>query len=148
MHEQSLLAETPPAFGDDLVFERRWRLVRRVVWIGAGLWLALYAMQQFERSGLWGVASARALAVYGGVLLWIRLAGKRTLGEMSAFDLVILIILSEAVQAAMTQDDSSIASALAIVGTLVGIDVVLAFVKHRVPPASKWLDDVPTVLVR
>ena len=91
---------------------------------------------------------ARAAIIYGFVLLVIRLAGKRTLAELSTFDLVVLLIMSEAIQPALVADDTRITSAMLIVLTFVGIDALLGFVKFKSQKASELLDDIPTVLVR
>ncbi|MCC6317888.1 MAG: DUF421 domain-containing protein [Gemmatimonadaceae bacterium] len=86
--------------------------------------------------------------IYGFVLLVLRLAGKRTMAQITTFDLVILLILSEAIQPAMVGDGSSMLNAFVIVGTLVAIDVALGVGKDRSPTLARWLDDVPTVLIR
>lgn len=90
----------------------------------------------------------RAAIIYAFVLFVIRLAGKRTLAELSTFDLVVLLIMSEAIQPALVADDTRITSAMLIVLTFVGIDALLGFVKFKSEKASELLDDVPTVLVR
>lgn len=90
----------------------------------------------------------RAVLSYGLLLFVLRLAGKRTLSEMTTFDFIVVLMLSEAVQPAMTGDDTSFTSAALIVLTLVAIDTLLGIAKYRSPRVSAVVEDVPTVLVR
>ncbi|HWP35668.1 MAG TPA: YetF domain-containing protein [Thermodesulfobacteriota bacterium] len=92
-------------------------------------------------------AVGRALVVYLVLLATIRVAGQRTLSEMTAFDLVLLLVVSEAVQQALVGDDGSVTAAVVLVATLVGADVALSVLKQRFPRAAKWIDGVPLVLV-
>lgn len=90
----------------------------------------------------------RAAVVYLVLLLIFRVAGKRTLNDMTAFDLVLVLIISEAVQQGMVDTDSSLTNAFLIVVTLVAIDVLLSVLKHRFPGFGRALDGRPVVIVR
>jgi uncharacterized membrane protein YcaP (DUF421 family) len=90
----------------------------------------------------------RALIVYGFVLLVMRLAGKRTLSEMSTFDLVVVLIISEAIQPAMTADDTRMTTAALLVLTILAADAILGLLKDKSQAANRLLDDVPTVLIK
>jgi uncharacterized membrane protein YcaP (DUF421 family) len=89
----------------------------------------------------------RGAAIYAFLLVLFRIAGKRTLAEATTFDLVLLLIISEATQQAMIDDDNSFTNAVLLVTTLVGINIVLSLVKAWYPAAEKWLDGVPVVLI-
>jgi uncharacterized membrane protein YcaP (DUF421 family) len=78
----------------------------------------------------------------------MRLAGKRTLAEMSTFDLVVILIISEAIQPAMTADDTRMTTAVLLVLTILATDAMLGLVKDRSQTANRLLDDIPTVLVK
>ena len=80
----------------------------------------------------------RAAAIYFVLLIIFRLAGKRTLSEATTFDFVLLLIVSEAVQQAMIDNDSSMTNAILIVVTLVGLDVAFSLLKR----SSKRLDQI------
>lgn len=140
--------DTPPRFGDDTSFDRLLQRLRRGAWalIGSLLVAGAFAWQV---PGL-AVPSTvlRAAIVYVFVLFALRLAGKRTLAQLTTFDLVVLLILSESVQQALVGEDHSLTNAGLIVLTLVGLDALLGFIKDRSRIASRWLDDIPTVLVR
>ncbi|HKY73676.1 MAG TPA: YetF domain-containing protein [Nitrospira sp.] len=90
---------------------------------------------------------ARGAAVYLLLLLIFRLAGRRTLAQMTSFDFVLLLIISEAAQNAMIGDDYSVTNGALVVLTLVGLDVLLSQVKRWWPMAERWLDGKPTIIV-
>lgn len=90
----------------------------------------------------------RAVAVYIVLLVIFCVAGKRTLHDMTTFDLVLVLIISEAVQAALVDTDNSMANAFLLVVTLVGIDILLSVLKYRFPSFGQVLDGRPVVLVR
>jgi uncharacterized membrane protein YcaP (DUF421 family) len=87
----------------------------------------------------------RSAIVYLILLVVFRLAGKRTLAQVTSFDLVLLLIISEAVAQALVGDDFSLTNALLVVLTLILMDVALGFVK-RSREASKWLEGLPIVI--
>jgi len=89
----------------------------------------------------------RALTVYFVVLMVFRLAGRRTLMQMTSFDFVLLLIISEACQNAMVGEDYSITSGMLAVITLVGADILLSYWKHRSAAVERWLDGMPMVIV-
>jgi len=89
----------------------------------------------------------RPALVYLFVLLLLRLTGKRTLAQITSFDFVLLLIISEATQQALIGEDNSMINSLIVVATLIGINIVMSLLKQR----SKWfdrlLDDIPLVIV-
>lgn len=90
----------------------------------------------------------KAAAVYFLLLVILRVMGRRSLGNMTAFDFILLLIMSEAVQNALVGRDTSLTGALLVVVTLVGIDLVLSLCKERFPALGKVVDGVPTILLR
>lgn len=89
----------------------------------------------------------RAAAIYGLLLAVFRFTGKRSLGQITTFDFVLLLIISEAVQNGMVGTGYSLTNAFVLVLTLVGIDLVLSLAKSRLPGVEKWLEGVPLVIV-
>jgi uncharacterized membrane protein YcaP (DUF421 family) len=89
----------------------------------------------------------RAAAVYLFLLVVFRLSGQRALAQITTFDLVLLLIISEAIQQALIGNDNSMTHAALIVLTLVGLNVGLSVLKQRSKAAEKVLEDVPLVLV-
>lgn len=89
----------------------------------------------------------RAAAIYGLLLLVFRFTGNRSLGQITTFDFILLLIISEAIQNGMVGNDYSVTNAVLLVLTLVILDVGLSLLKCRLPFMEKWLDGVPIVIV-
>ena len=89
----------------------------------------------------------RGLAIYFVLLIIIRLSGRRTLAQMTPFDLVIVLVISETTQQAMLGDDFSITNAILLILTLFTTDIALSYVKRWWKKAGHVIDGVPTVLV-
>ena len=92
-------------------------------------------------------AVLRGLAIYFTLLVITRLSGRRTLAQMTPFDLVIVLVISETTQQAMLGDDFSITNAVILILTLFTTDIGLSYVKRWWPRAAHIIDGVPTVLV-
>ena len=89
----------------------------------------------------------RAAAVYLAVLVVFRLAGRRTLSEVTTFDFVLLLIIGEATQQALLGDDFSVTNAILVVVSLLTFDIGLSLLKRRSPRLGKLLDGEPMILV-
>jgi uncharacterized membrane protein YcaP (DUF421 family) len=90
----------------------------------------------------------RAVLVYAGIFLLLRVVGKRHVGELAPFDLVVLLILSECVQNALIADDKSVTGGLIAAATLFGINQVVGHLSWRNKRAERLLEGTPRVLVR
>jgi uncharacterized membrane protein YcaP (DUF421 family) len=90
----------------------------------------------------------RAAIVYVVLMLLFRIAGKRSLAEVTSFDLVLLLIISEATQQAMIDSDNSMTNALLVVSTLIGMNILLSVVSKRWKALDKWIEDVPLVILK
>ena len=89
----------------------------------------------------------RGVAVYGMLLVIFRITGKRSLGQITTFDFILLLIISEAIQNGLVGNSYSVTNALVLIVTLVVIDLGLTFVKTRVPILDRWLEGTPLVIV-
>ena len=89
----------------------------------------------------------RSAAVYLVLVFVFRLSGKRALAQVTTFDLVLLLIISEATQEALIGHDFSLTNALLVILTLVGLDQLLGVWKHRSRAVASLLDGTPLVLV-
>lgn len=89
----------------------------------------------------------RAAAVYLVLLLLFRLAGKRSLAQMSPFDMILLLVMGEATQQALLGEDFSLVNAFLVLGTLVGLDIFLGWARQASPAAEKVLEEPPLVIV-
>ena len=89
----------------------------------------------------------RGAIVYLVLLLIFRIAGKRSLAQITTFDFILLLIIAEAIQPALAGEDNSMTNSLLLVLTLFGIDIALSLLKPNMPLLEKLIDDVPLVLV-
>jgi uncharacterized membrane protein YcaP (DUF421 family) len=89
----------------------------------------------------------RAASIYLILLVILRLSGRRTMGEMTAFDFVLLLIIAETTQQALLGEDFSITNAVLLITTLVFIDIVMSVLKSRFGRLDRIIDGIPTVLV-
>jgi uncharacterized membrane protein YcaP (DUF421 family) len=89
----------------------------------------------------------RAVACYLLLLIVVRLSGKRGLAQVTIFDLVLLLLISQTVGRALIGSDSSITSALVTTVTLVTVNRVNDAAAHRWSDMSHVLEDAPLVLI-
>ena len=68
----------------------------------------------------------RAVFVFAFILLLTRVLGKRELSQLEPFDLVLLIILGDALQQGLTQDDYTLTGAILVVGTIAVLQVFVS----------------------
>ena len=92
-------------------------------------------------------AILRGASVYLILLVILRLSGRRTLGEMTSFDFVLLLIIAETTQQALLGDDFSVTNALLLITTLVGIDIIISYLKTRFDMVDRIVDGLPMVIV-
>lgn len=90
----------------------------------------------------------RTAVVWLGLTLLFRMAGRRTLGELSAVDLIPLLIVGDMVQSALIGEDQSLTTAFVVVGTLMLLGVGYSFAYRVAPRLMRAIEGTPTVLVR
>ena len=89
----------------------------------------------------------RAIVLYAFIIFLMRVVGRRELSSMTPFDLVLLIILGDAIQQGLTQDDYSVTGALLAVATMATLQVVTSYLSFRSSKARKVLEGEPIILV-
>ena len=89
----------------------------------------------------------RTAAVYATVLLGVRLSGKREVGQMTPFDLVLLLLISNAVQNAMTGPDTSVSGGVVAAATLLILNYVIAELSGGNRRFRKFVQGQPSLLV-
>jgi uncharacterized membrane protein YcaP (DUF421 family) len=92
-------------------------------------------------------AVLRPLFLYVFLLVVFSMAGKRSMSEMDTFDMVTLLIISEATQNALVGQNNSITYALLVIITLVSCTVFMAWLKARSPHIEHVLQGGPVILV-
>lgn len=88
----------------------------------------------------WWEYVVRAIIVYAAVFALLRLMGKKQIGEMSPFDLVLLLIISESVSAGITGGDNSVAAGLICVTTFVVGNYLLDILSYKSKKVERLLD--------
>ncbi|XXN66692.1 DUF421 domain-containing protein (plasmid) [Enterobacter ludwigii] len=89
----------------------------------------------------------RAAGIYLVLLVVFRIAGRRALLQMTSFDLILLLIISEATQQALLGDDFSVTGAALTIITLIVLDIIFGFIKKRTRWADYMLDGSAVILV-
>ena len=90
----------------------------------------------------------RTAIVYLALLLGLRLTGKRQVGQMTPFDFLLLLLLANAVQNAMTGPDTSLPGGLAAAATLLGVNMLVAWLARRNAKTEQFIEGTPTLLIR
>jgi len=102
----------------------------------------------FQLSAPWWHFVLRAVAIYVMVMLLMRLSGKRAVGQFTPFDLVLLILIGNAVQNGINGGDNSLTGALLMATTLIALNWGVAFVTSRNRKVERVVEGVPVVLAR
>lgn len=90
----------------------------------------------------------RAFVLFWFILFVTRVIGRRELSSMSPFDLILLIVLGDAIQQGLTQDDYSVTGAIIAVSTIAGLQVFASYISFRSDRARKVLEGLPLVVVQ
>jgi uncharacterized membrane protein YcaP (DUF421 family) len=128
---------------EDFAFHRReWR-AQRFGLIGLSGLVAASALGAFGQN----TVILRTVAIYGFLLLVFRLAGKRTVAQLTSFDFIVLLIIGDATQQALIGDDYTLTTAAIAVSCLILVDVALGWLKSRWPSMDRVVDGVPLIIV-
>jgi uncharacterized membrane protein YcaP (DUF421 family) len=92
-------------------------------------------------------AVVRAAVTYIFLVVLFRVTGRRTLAQITTFDFVLLLIVSEATQQGLLGNDFSITNAFLVILTLIGLDLLAGGLSRRWRPLDRWLNGLPLVLV-
>ena len=95
----------------------------------------------------WWHYVVRGALAYLGLLVMLRLAGKRAFGDMSPFDIVVLVVVGGLLRTAILGDDTSFLGPFLAIAAIIGLDVLLAFLCARSPRLDRWLEGRSVVLV-
>ena len=101
----------------------------------------------FVLSVPWWEIVVRTVVVYIVVFLLLRVSGKRELGQMTPFELVVLLVIANAVQNAMNGGDNSLLGGIIAAATLIGTNLVVQRLAHRVPFLERVFSSEPTILI-
>jgi uncharacterized membrane protein YcaP (DUF421 family) len=102
----------------------------------------------FELDLPWWELVVRAGFVYLALLVMVRLSGKRTVGQFTPFDLLVVMLLSEAVSNSLSAGEDSVLGALISAATLIALNVSIAVFSSRSEKFAKVVDGEPVLLGR
>lgn len=102
----------------------------------------------FDLAMPWWEFVLRAVIVYVVILVLVRLSGKRTVGQFTPFDMILLVLLGTAVQNSLIGEDVSLLGGLILAATLIGLNYLVGFVTSRSKRADRLIEGVPVVLAR
>ena len=95
----------------------------------------------------WWELIVRGLVVYVFLIALLRLTGKRQIGQLSPFDLVLLLILSNAVQNSMNAGDNSLIGGLILATTLVVVNYIVGLITFKSKKLEEIIEGRPQVLI-
>jgi uncharacterized membrane protein YcaP (DUF421 family) len=102
----------------------------------------------WSMSLVWWEFVLRGIIIYVFLIVLLRLTGKRQVGQLAPFDLVLLLVLSNAVQNAMNGGDNSVIGGMISAVTLVGINWIVGVLTYRSKKLEALVEGRPDVLIR
>jgi uncharacterized membrane protein YcaP (DUF421 family) len=102
----------------------------------------------FDMDLPWWEFIVRGVAVYAVLLVMVRVSGRRTIGQFTPFDLLVVLLLSEAVSNSLSGGDDSLAGGLIIAATLILLNMLVALLSSRSRRLSAVFDGTPVLLGR
>lgn len=102
----------------------------------------------FELSMPWWEFCLRAVAVYVAVLVLVRLTGKRSVGQFTPFDMILLILLGSAVQNSLLGDDVSLLGGLILATTLIALNWAVGYISARSRKVDDMVEGTAVLLAR
>ena len=95
----------------------------------------------------WWQFILRALIVYGFLIVLLRLTGKRQVGQLAPFDLVLLLVLSNAVQNSMNGGDNTVTAGMILAATLVGANFLVGWLTFKSRRVEAIVEGKPVILI-
>lgn len=102
----------------------------------------------FDMELPWWEFVVRGAIVYAVLLLLIRIAGRRTVGQFTPFELLVVMLLSESVSNSLSGEDASISGGLIVATTLIALNIFFATVTARSRKIADLVDGKPVLLGR
>jgi uncharacterized membrane protein YcaP (DUF421 family) len=102
----------------------------------------------FDMQHPWWEFAVRATVVYLALLAMVRFTGKRTIGQFTPFDLIVVMLLAEASSGSINAQDESLPGGLIAAATLVLLNVMIATATARSRKADEVLEGTPVLIGR
>jgi uncharacterized membrane protein YcaP (DUF421 family) len=104
--------------------------------------------EMFQLAMPWWAFVLRACAVYFILLVMLRVSGKRSMGQFTPFDILLIVLLGNAVQNALLGADTSVGGGLLLAATLIALNWIVGLVSARSPKVERWVEGAPVLLAR
>ena len=104
--------------------------------------------EMFDLAMPWWAFVLRACLVYFLLLAMIRMTGKRTMGQFTPFDMLLVVLLGNAVQNALLGEDTSVGGGLLLAATLIALNWIVGLASARSPKVERWVEGSPVLLAR
>lgn len=105
------------------------------------------ALSMWKLQQPWWEFVLRAFLVYGFLLVILRLTGKRQVGQLAPFDLVLLLVLSNAVQNSMNAGDNTVGAGFILAGALVVVNAAVGYITYKSKRAEAFVDGKPRIII-
>jgi uncharacterized membrane protein YcaP (DUF421 family) len=102
----------------------------------------------FDLQAAWWELPLRAVIIYGALLVMVRVSGRRTVGQFTPFDLLVVMLLSESVSSGLNGGEESVTGALLAAATLVALNVAVAFATSRSAGLQTLMEGRPVLVGR
>ena len=102
----------------------------------------------FDLAMPWWEFVLRAVVVYFLLLLMLRMSGKRTVGQFTPFDLLVIVLLGTAVQNSLIGEDYSLLGGLILAATLIACNWLVGFATSRSERLDRLVEGCPVLLAR
>lgn len=90
----------------------------------------------------------RVVVLYGVLVVMVRIAGKREIGQLAPLDLLAMLVLSETISPALTAQDHSLPAAFTAAATLLALTAGMGRLAYHSRRVERWIDGEPVELVR
>jgi uncharacterized membrane protein YcaP (DUF421 family) len=90
----------------------------------------------------------RATVIFFALYVLVRLMGKRELGQMTPFELIVLVVIGDLIQQGVTQNDFSLTGAIIAISTIAFLALLMSWASYLWPWAERLLEGEPRVIVQ
>ena len=90
---------------------------------------------------------ARATVMFAVLYVLLRIMGKRELGQLTPFELVVMIVLGDLIQQGVTHNDFSLTGAILAIATFAFLGMLMSWITYLFPRAERLLDGEPRVII-
>ena len=102
----------------------------------------------FELSVPWWELPVRVVVIYSVLLVLVRVSGKRTVGQFTPMDLLVVMLLSEAASSGLAGGEESVTGALLASASLIGINVAISMLTARITWLHTLVEGDPVLIGR